>query len=598
MTDDNDSFAAACRAADEKKAKEDLATQLNRKLEEQRKEQDARLKELASKDSIAYDQERKTAAKDLGVRTTTLDGEVEKVRRQRLGLKKPEDDGSKIKDFEQAAGDLISEPNVLDRFGEAVQKCGLVGENRNAKILFLAHTTRLFEKPVSIAIKGISSGGKSFTVETVLRFCPEEAFFVRTGMSDHALPYSDEDFKHRHIVLFEHAGMDSERASYFIRSLLSENRLTHETVQKIDGELKAVVLVKEGPTGLITTTTVAALHPENETRLLSLGVIDSPEQTAAVMKAIGIRAATGVLPNKSDLEKWIAFQRWLAVGETRVVVPFAVPLAEKIPPAAVRLRRDFSTLISLIKANALLQRSARARDPKGHIIATVEDYAAVHSLVAELFAESVEVAVPKTVRSTVEGVKLLAQPEVSLANLSKHLRLGKATVSARVQKAVARGFLVNREDKKGLPARLVLGDPLPEERQVLPDPEVFGGDRSGVRSQIEGVTQEIGSTAESPPSEDEKPRKSSQIGQQSTAETKKGAESGRLTEGAALKTATAVYPPENRPNTRTVPPNGGNGHATWPTEVPEGRQLSAKVTIREIWPPGLGPPGDDIFDLR
>src|SRR5262249_10300739 len=274
--------------------------------------------------------------------------------------------------------------------------------------------------------------------------------------------------------------------------LLSENHLRYESVQKVDGELKAIVITKEGPTGLITTTTAAALHPENETRLLSLGVIDSPEQTAAVMKAIGARAAKGKSHGDGvDLEKWVAFQRWLVLGESRVVVPFAVPLSEKIPPAAVRLRRDFSTLLSLIKAHALLHQNTRARDRDGCIIATLADYAAIHDLVAELFAEGVEATVPETVRQTDEGVKILGQPEVSLDNLARHLGLGKATVSARLQNAIARGFLVNREDKKGLPARIALGDPLPEERQVLPDPEAFGGDRSGVRSEIEGVRRDI-----------------------------------------------------------------------------------------------------------
>ena len=188
--------------------------------------------------------------------------------------KKPADDGKlkekELKEKERAAGDLIQDPDILERFGKAVQACGLIGETENAKILYLAHTSRLFERPVSIAIKGISAGGKSFTVETVLRFFPAEAYFERTGMSEHALPYSEENFQHRHIVIYEHAGMDSDKVSYFVRTLLSENRLSYETVEKGDEGLRARVIEKKGPTGIITTTTSAALHPENETRLLSL----------------------------------------------------------------------------------------------------------------------------------------------------------------------------------------------------------------------------------------------------------------------------------------------------------------------------------------
>jgi hypothetical protein len=43
------------------------------------------------------------------------------------------------------AGDLVSEPDILTRFGKAVESTGLVGETNNAKILYLCLTSRLFE---------------------------------------------------------------------------------------------------------------------------------------------------------------------------------------------------------------------------------------------------------------------------------------------------------------------------------------------------------------------------------------------------------------------------------------------------------------------
>ena len=67
----------------------------------------------------------------------------------------------------EAAGDLIRETDLLGRFARDVERAGLVGETVNAKIFF-ALTSRVFDRPVSIAIKGVSSGGKSFTVQIVL----------------------------------------------------------------------------------------------------------------------------------------------------------------------------------------------------------------------------------------------------------------------------------------------------------------------------------------------------------------------------------------------------------------------------------------------
>ena len=40
-----------------------------------------------------------------------------------------------------------------------------LGERRAGKLIYLAVTSRLLDRPVSVAVKGPSSGGKSFVVE-------------------------------------------------------------------------------------------------------------------------------------------------------------------------------------------------------------------------------------------------------------------------------------------------------------------------------------------------------------------------------------------------------------------------------------------------
>lgn len=316
-----------------------------------------------------------------------------------------------------AAGDLLSEDDLLGCLVEDVHKAGLVGEDRNAKILYLALTTRLFDRPVSVAVKGVSSGGKSHTVETALNFFPPSACWARTAMSDRALAYSEEDFRHRHLVLYEAAGATSDTASYLIRSLLSEGRIRYEMVEKTKDGMRPRLIEKDGPTGLIVTTTATRLHPENETRLLSLTVADTPAQTAAVLLALA-QPGRGGTP---DYTPWLALQKWLEGGERRVDVPFAARLAEKIPPLAVRLRRDFVQLLALIRAHALLHRERRARDERGRIVATLADYAAVRELVADAFAEGLEATVKPATRETVAAVKdllkALDKDEVMVAEI-------------------------------------------------------------------------------------------------------------------------------------------------------------------------------------
>ena len=53
------------------------------------------------------------------------------------------------------------------------------------------------------------------------------------------------------------------------------------------------------------------------------------------------------------------------------------------------------------------------------------------------------------------------------------LKLDKSAISRRVSGAIDAGVLRNLEDRKGRSARLVLGDPLPGDIEVLPPPEVL-----------------------------------------------------------------------------------------------------------------------------
>ena len=290
-----------------------------------------------------------------------------------------------------ACAELARYPDILAKVLKAVQAYGLVGEERAVKLIYLAVTSRLLTRIVSVAVKGPSSGGKSFLVEMVLRLFPAEAFYVLTAMSEHALAYGEESLAHRFLLLFEAAGMSGDFATYLIRSLLSEGRICYDTVEKTKDGLKSRRIEREGPTGLITTTTAVSLHPENETRLFSLTVSDTPAQTKAIMQA---QAGRQGRINNVNLAPWHALQQFLALGPADVVIPFAGQLADLIPPIAVRLRRDYPTILALIEAHALLHQASRERSAQDAVIATFADYSAVRELVADLISQGVGKTVP------------------------------------------------------------------------------------------------------------------------------------------------------------------------------------------------------------
>ncbi len=365
-----------------------------------------------------------------------------------------------------ACRELALLPDILSAFEHDLRQHGVVGEALVSKLLYLALVSRVLDQPVSIAVKGPSSGGKSFLGQQVLSFFPAAAYHALSAMSEHALVYSEEPLSHRFLVVYEAAGLQGDFGSYLMRSLLSEGRVRYETVEKTKDGLKPRLIEREGPTGLLVTTTAIRLHPENETRLFSVTVADTPAQTAAVLRAL---AAEDIPP--VDLKRWQALQVWLTFAEHRVTIPFAEGLASLVPPVAVRLRRDFRAVLNLIRAHTILHQATRTTNPEGHIVATLEDYEAVRMLVAGLVSDGAGATVSPAIRETVEAVRELSEHQsdgVTVAILAGHLKLDKASASRRQRAAVEAGYLRNQETRRGKPARLTLGDPLPDEVEILP----------------------------------------------------------------------------------------------------------------------------------
>jgi hypothetical protein len=197
-------------------------------------------------------------------------------------------------------------------------------------------------------------------------------------------------------------------------------------------------------------------------------IADDAEQTRNVMGAHARRVSLDP-PPVPDLDAFLDLQRWLAgAGTHRVIVPFADILAELVPAAAVRMRRDFRQLLTAVQAHALLYQLQRSRSPSGAaIVATVADYAAVHALLAPLFQAIVAEGVTPVVRVTVEAIGA-DETHVSVADLAVRLGVSKATVSYRVGQALAWRWLINDETRKGRPAQLRQGLPLPAIEDALP----------------------------------------------------------------------------------------------------------------------------------
>src|SRR5262249_2835128 len=198
---------------------------------------------------------------------------------------------------------------------------------------------------------------------------PPEGHHAIDAGSPRVLIYDDADLRHRVLVFGEAdslpAGEDNPAASA-IRALLQEHVLRYKVAVRHPetGDYVVREVQKAGPTVLVTTAG-RRFGDQLDSRLFSLEVPDDPAQIRAVLAA---QANQEVTPAKPPNRALVAFQGYLqATAPWDVRVPFAPVLSDLIGQRATapRIARDFSRLLSLFKAVAVLRHPHREQPPAG-----------------------------------------------------------------------------------------------------------------------------------------------------------------------------------------------------------------------------------------
>ena len=72
----------------------------------------------------------------------------------------------------QSALELLQQPNLIERILADFAACGVVGEETNKLVGYLAATSRKLDKPLAVVIQSSSAAGKSSLMDAILRFIP------------------------------------------------------------------------------------------------------------------------------------------------------------------------------------------------------------------------------------------------------------------------------------------------------------------------------------------------------------------------------------------------------------------------------------------
>ena len=306
----------------------------------------------------------------------------------------------------QRAMRLLECPDILEKAAQAMQRLGHIGEPQTKRLAFACAVSAMAGYPIQPSTHAQSSAGKNFLWGTVLSLVPPEMVIERSGLSAKALFRTDMELKGKILYLQEVAG--SEDAEFTIRVLQSDGKLVYEATEKdADGTMRNVVHEKEGPTVVVQTTTRIHLHRENETRVFPIYIDESSAQTERIVRGILEQAeGGGVGPEEREeiLQVWHDAIRLL--GPSRVIVPYARRI--RVPSSQVRIRRDVTRLLDVVRVISWLHQHSRTRDQRGRIIATEEDFRTALALVEEPLKKSWQALSPAEER-VMEAIRQLPE---------------------------------------------------------------------------------------------------------------------------------------------------------------------------------------------
>lgn len=310
----------------------------------------------------------------------------------------------------------LREPQLIERLKEAFRLAGIIGEESNTLVAYLAGVSRKLERPLAIIIQSASAAGKTTLMDAVLSFFPEEDRVKYSAMTGQSLYYLGEtNLQHKILAVVEEAG--AEKASYALKLLQSEGELTIASTGK-DPQTGRMVTQEyhvQGPVMIFLTTTAINLDEELQNRCLTLAVDESSAQTERIHRLQRERRTLAGLIAREERQELLARLK----NAQRLLSPMSVlnPYANALtfPSGRTRNRRDHEKYLTLIDAIALLHQHQRSRGQQvirgkevEYLEVTLDDIALANELAPEVLGRSLDELPPQT-RRLLESIRELVE---------------------------------------------------------------------------------------------------------------------------------------------------------------------------------------------
>lgn len=343
------------------------------------------------------------------------------------------------------AGDLLLSKDLVKITMKAVEKTGLVGEERNGLLLFFLYLSRFFDEPLHAIIFGKSGSGKTYLQTRVSECLPEESLRTITSLTENTLYYSEKDFwKHKVLLIEDLEGV--YQAFLPLREFMSKQTITKLTTDKdIKGNNVQRVLVVEGPVCVSGATTNTQIYEDNANRSFLLHVDETPDHAQAVMH-YQRRQQAGLI-NEKEQNTWRQLLRnaQRLLRPVKVINPYAIEL--DIPQCVFKKLRTNMHYLRLIEIITFYHQKQREwkKDSSGtiYIETSLQDIEWANYLIKDsLLRKSDELS--GQVRQFFEGLKQLSGADhrsIYAKQVREHFRMHPMKTNRYLRELEQRGYL-------------------------------------------------------------------------------------------------------------------------------------------------------------
>ena len=326
----------------------------------------------------------------------------------------------------QDAINFLSSPDLFGQLLADYHQAGIIGEESNKLMGYMAAVSRLLDNPLAIMIQSTSAAGKSTLMESILSFIPTEHKVTFSAMTGQSLFYmGQQNIKHKILAIAEEEGIS--QASYALKLLQSEGQLSIASTGKdAKGQLVTETYSVEGPVMLFLTTTAIDIDEELLNRCLVLTVNESREQTEAIHSIQRQSQTLQGLLQKQDKQRLIQLHH----NAQRLLKPLLVanPYAEYLGflSTKTRTRRDHMKYLTLIRSVCLLHQYQREVKTMNHneteinyIEVTPQDIQIANQLAHAVLGSSLDELPPQT-RNLLYLIEDYAQQACTQQNIAKN----------------------------------------------------------------------------------------------------------------------------------------------------------------------------------